>query len=440
MITNLLYRCPVCQSFDWLDGNSCVFCGATVDITSRTEISINGQQESIAFWYDKIYNLALPKSNEEGIILKSKQIKLSAEQAEELYKGLAGITATHFTKKPMDEGVLCLAEDRLIFFGDREGKRTLHFDSIKSVTIESNTVIVVFKGHGALFFDFLEESGKKWEDCIQKAVSNYYAPKEIVEFCPKLLFESDLRVSPRPTRRLRPIKVPVKRWYKRDPRVFYAAVRRIARPIIKALFSVRVEGIENIPKKGPAVILSNHSSFFDSIILGVLPKRYIWYMTKSSQYKSDFLRWFLKFAKSFPVRRYTTDVLAVRNAIRVVQQGHILGIFPEGERSWDGSLLPFKQGTIRLILALGHPVIPVGISGSYGIMPRWTSKIKRAPVTIRIGAPLYLGHIPIPKHTKDIIRKVSDEVRSRIISLIGAPNIQGVLYGGECPSSKQKCF
>jgi 1-acyl-sn-glycerol-3-phosphate acyltransferase len=211
----------------------------------------------------------------------------------------------------------------------------------------------------------------------------------------------------------------VHRWYKRDPRLFYAVVRKIAKPIIKTAFSVKVAGLEHIPAKGPAIILSNHCSFLDAIMLGALPKRYIWYMTKSSQYKSDFLRWFLKLAKSFPVRRYTTDVVAVRNAIRVVQQGHILGIFPEGERSWDGRMLPFRQGAMRLVLALGQPVIPVGISGAYGLMPRWTHKIKRVPVTIRFGRPLHFDLIPIPRQTRDDIKKVAEELKRHILNLIG---------------------
>jgi 1-acyl-sn-glycerol-3-phosphate acyltransferase len=290
------------------------------------------------------------------------------------------------------------------------------------VTIESNTVIVVSKGFGVLFFDFLEESGKKWEDCIQKAIAGYYGPDEIVEFYPKLLLAGDQRVSPRRPMGHKQFKVPGHQWYKKDPRVFYAIIRKIAKPIIRTAFSVKVEGLEHVPAKGPAIILSNHSSFLDAIMLGVFPKRYIWYMTKSSQYENNFLRWFLKLAKSFPVRRYTTDVLAVRNAIRVVQQGHILGIFPEGERSWDGRMLPFKQGAMRLVLALGQPVIPVGISGAYGLMPRWTHKIKRVPVTIRFGRPIRLDHIPIPRQTKDHIKQTSVELKKEILQLIGDQN------------------
>jgi 1-acyl-sn-glycerol-3-phosphate acyltransferase len=421
MIIDLIYRCPACCSFDWFEDSRCVFCGAAVDVSSRTHLSINGQREGIAYWYDKVYSFELPMTDNTDVILVSRQIRLSVEQAVEPYRGLAGITATHYTKRPIDEGTLSLRKDRLAFSGIK-GSKIIPFDHVISVTIESNTVIVVGKDSGVLFFDFLEESGKKWEDSIQKAMASHFAPEEIVEFYPKLLFARDLRVSPRSSKGHIPLKVPAHRWHKKDPRIFFAIVRKIAKMIIKTAFPLRVEGLENIPAKGSAVILSNHCSFLDSIILEVFPRRYIWFMTKSSQYKSGFLRWLLKLARTFPVRRYITDVLAVRNAIRIVQQGHILGIFPEGERSWDGRLLPFKQGTMRLVLALGQPVIPVGISGAYGLMPRWTSKIKRVPVTIRIGPPMHFDHIPIPRQTKDDIEKASAELKAHILDLVGGEN------------------
>ena len=60
MITALLYRCPVCGKFDWFADNQCVSCGAEVDASSRTQISLNGQRESIAYWYDRVYSFALP--------------------------------------------------------------------------------------------------------------------------------------------------------------------------------------------------------------------------------------------------------------------------------------------------------------------------------------------------------------------------------------------
>lgn len=141
-------------------------------------------------------------------------------------------------------------------------------------------------------------------------------------------------------------------------------------------------------------------------------------MTKNSQYKGRFMTWFLGLTGSFPVRRYTVDVQAVRNAVRVVQGGHMLGIFPEGERSWDDRMLPFKRGAMRLVLALGVPVIPVGISGAYGLMPRWTHRIRRVPVQVRFGSPVMIEPVPAAVQTEADIKAVTAKLREKIQALV----------------------
>jgi len=203
-----------------------------------------------------------------------------------------------------------------------------------------------------------------------------------------------------------------------DSSIVEIILKPIGRLVIKSLLTPDVRGIEHIPGKGPAVVISNHESFLDSVILGFLSPRTIWFMAKNSEYRNGFMKWFLRHACSFPVRRYTVDVLAVRNAFRIAKAGHLLGIFPEGERTWDGEMLPFRIGAIRLILALGVPVIPVGIAGTYGLMPRWTSTIRRAPVRLTFGEALNLPRIPIPAQTGRDIEETSARIRAEIERLI----------------------
>jgi len=417
MITDILYRCPICSSFDWLAGNTCRSCKAEVETLSGTRIAINGKEESIAYWYDKVLAFDLPET-QTGVILESKQVKLATEHISGVYKGYGGITANHFTRQALDEGTLTLTTESLIFHGRNETK-PVPFDTVMSITIESNTIIVVSKNYGPLFFDFLEESGKKWEDFIQQALRKFHAPKKISEFYPRIHFIGDRKTKSQSDKKTKELRMPIHKWYRNDFSLFFAMVRKFAKPLIKTIFSVQIEGLENIPDSGSAIMLVNHCSFLDSVILGVFPKRYIWFMAKNSQYKGAFLFWFLRLGRSFPVRRYNTDIQAVRNAIRIVQQGHILGIFPEGERSWDGRMLPFKEGTMRLVLALGKPIVPVGISGAYGLMPRWTNSIKRVPVTIRIGDPMLCEQIPLSQQSSLDIQSVSQKLRDRILSLAG---------------------
>ena len=243
-------------------------------------------------------------------------------------------------------------------------------------------------------------------------------PGGFQNFFPRLRFDDAPKIAS-PGRRRRDL---VKRSKPvdggREPVFVYHMVRFVGRVILKKFLPLTLVGMENIPAKGGAVLLANHSSFLDSIILEAFLPRHIWFMTKNSQYRHPLLFWFLRLARSFPVRRYTVDAQAVRNAMGIVGRGHLLGIFPEGERNWDGRMLPFKRGTMRLVLALGKPVIPVGISGAYGLMPRWTHAIARLPVTVRMGPPIAIRQIPAAAQTEADIDWITGLIRSTIGKLV----------------------
>ncbi|MEA2101220.1 MAG: lysophospholipid acyltransferase family protein [Thermodesulfobacteriota bacterium] len=415
MVTDILYRCPVCGSFDWFSGDKCNACNARVSLVSRSQCLVNGEKRSISDLYQKIRSMDLPV-DKDGQILKSRRVKYSIEEGTRTFRGFAGIVATLYERKPHDTGTLILGRDSLEFSG-ASGPLTISIAHITSVTIETNTIIIVTKGDHVHFFDFLEESGKKWEDCIQSAISGYHAPRKILEFCPGLLFEDRQKTTRKQKKQHPEIRVSAQKGYSWEHSIVFALLRIIFRPVFKYLLRIQIKGLENVPEKGPAIIMANHTSFLDSLMLGIFPKRHIWYMGKNSQFSGWFFPWFLRIARAFPVRRYLHDPQAIRNAIRIVEQGHILGVFPEGERSWDNHMLPFKQGTMRLVLALGLPVIPVGISGGYDLMPRWTSRIKPTPVRINIGAPVLFEHIPLSMQTQGDIDRVGSRLRAKIISL-----------------------
>jgi len=415
VIADLLYRCPACGAFNWLHEDRCIHCGSTFEVHSRTEISVNGQRRNISYWYQQVKSFALPLTDK-GVILESKKIRVAKEVASCMFKGYAGITATHYIREPIDEGVLTLFDNRIVFLGS--DKKIIPFELVTSVTIESNTVIVVSREYGPLFFDFLEESGKKWEDCTRKAIGQFHHPKKILEYFPRIRFSGEAWRCAQTSRCPKVLKVSTRKWYWKNSSIFFKSVRVIARNIVKMIFSVRIDGLENIPKKGPAIMVSNHLSFLDALILGMFFPRKIWFMAKNSQFYNSFIYWFLRISGAFPVRRYTIDGQAVRNTIRILDAGHIIGIFPEGERSWDGRMLPFKYGCLRLILALDQPVIPVGISGAYELMPRWTAKIKRVPVRVNIGAPVEFENIPASMQSEEKIAEASDQLRGYIVGLM----------------------
>ena len=416
MITNILYRCPECGGFEWLEQGRCRHCHVLVAVLSRKEVAVNGQPGSIEFWYARVKAHALPKGLD-GMILKSGPIRLSCETLEGRFKGLSGVHALRHGRELVDTGGLILYGNRLLFQG-ASMKKEIPFRNISAVTIESNTVIVDRKDGRTLYFDFLKESGKKWEDCIQQAIAEFYLPADIVEFCPKIRFaEKDKRARKKRGQLSQTLGAsePSNENHVTQVSVF---LRSLVGFLARGLLDMQIDGLENIPQKGAAILAANHVSLLDGIILGACLPRLARFMTKNSQFNHPIIRAILRTAGAFPVMRYRTDVVAVRNAFRVLQRDHLLGVFPEGERSWDGRMLPFKKGTLRLILAAGNPVIPVGISGIYELMPRWTHSIKRVPVRVNVGKPIYFAAISIVDQTEEDVRLADRQLGEAIQRLI----------------------
>jgi 1-acyl-sn-glycerol-3-phosphate acyltransferase len=416
MIENILYRCPSCGGFEWLEQERCRHCHVSVKVLSRMQVAVDGKAGSITHWYGKVKGHALPEGPA-GTMLKSGPIRLSREKQHGRFKGLSGVNAVLYRREPAGTGSLALYRNRLFFQGASLNKSIL-FESISAVTIESNTVIVDRKESPTLYFDFLEESGKQWEDCIQRAIAEFYHPAGIVEFCPKIRFaESHARAGNR-CGKFHEIRVATEQWYKNDLPTVSLFLKHLAGSLARVLLDIRITGMENIPLKGAFILASNHVSLLDGIILGACLPRLVRFMTKNSPFNNPVIQTILRMAGAFPVRRYHTDVVAVRNAFRVLQGGHLLGVFPEGERSWDGRMLPFKRGTLRLMLAAGKPIIPVGISGIYELMPRWTHSIKRVPVRIDVGKPIRFDPISIVDQTEEDVRLADRHLGEAIQRLI----------------------
>ncbi len=179
--------------------------------------------------------------------------------------------------------------------------------------------------------------------------------------------------------------------------MLYRTLRRIMRLYLGARMKVRTEGEGNVPKRGPFVLVLSHQSHLDSLLLHAFCPRLLFTLAKSSVFRTRFMAWLAPRVGAVPVRRFRVDPQAVRVALRLIGRGKGVGVFPEGERSWDGMLQPLRRGTIKLLLKAGVPVIPCGIVGTYEIFPRWghMNWLKvgpgREPVTIRYGAPIHLG-------------------------------------------------
>ena len=169
-------------------------------------------------------------------------------------------------------------------------------------------------------------------------------------------------------------------WYR-----FFRSLVRLAIPVMARM---EVEGRENLPETGPFILVANHQSILDPFLVQAKCKRPVHTLTKSTQFAGGFFRWILPRINCIPTRRYRIEPQAVRTVLRRLDEGEAVGIYPEGERSWDAELQPFRRGTIRLLLKAGVPVIPCGVVGSYDVWPRWSKRIRRRTVRIEFGEPI----------------------------------------------------
>ena len=155
---------------------------------------------------------------------------------------------------------------------------------------------------------------------------------------------------------------------------------------------VRCHGLLNIPSNHPVVFVSNHQSNVDvPLLLAYLPGKFR-FIAKKELFAIPLLGWYMRSAGYIQVERGkpSSAYSAIEQAVSAIREGDSLMIFPEGTRSWDGSLGDFKRGSLLAAQLSGAPIIPVAISGSFRIMPRKTLLIRPTEVKISVGDPVFI--------------------------------------------------
>lgn len=150
---------------------------------------------------------------------------------------------------------------------------------------------------------------------------------------------------------------------KKDRRTFlYKLTFPLTAWIVYPFFLLKVvKGKNNIPKEGACIAAGNHIHFADPVLLYYAQKRQLRYMAKVELFKNPVLRWLCKSYGAFPVQRGAADVESIGNALKILEEGKVLGIFPEGTRSKDGSVGRGKSGTVMLAHKAGVPIYPFAV-------------------------------------------------------------------------------
>jgi 1-acyl-sn-glycerol-3-phosphate acyltransferase len=224
-------------------------------------------------------------------------------------------------------------------------------------------------------------------------------------------------------------------------------------PPLLALYRPKVEGLEHVPDDGPAILASNHLSFSDSFFLPLVVDRKITFLAKSDYFTGPGMRGWL--TKQFfagvgqvPIDRSggRASMAAIETGVRVLREGNLLGIYPEGTRSPDGRLYRGRTGPARMALAAPAPVIPVAMIGTDRIQPTGQKIPNLYPLTIRIGAPLDFSRYAGMQDDRFVLRSMTDEIMYELMMLSGqeyvdiyasrAKELIGK-YGSSTPTAEQ---
>ncbi|MEV6795685.1 lysophospholipid acyltransferase family protein [Streptomyces sp. NPDC051320] len=210
--------------------------------------------------------------------------------------------------------------------------------------------------------------------------------------------------------------------------MIYGAMKFAIGGSLKVAFRPWVEGLENIPAEGPAILASNHLSFSDSFFLPAVLDRKVTFIAKAEYFTSPGVKGkltaaFFKGVGQLPVDRSGSrgaGEAAVKSGVDVLARGELFGIYPEGTRSPDGRLYRGKPGGLaRVALASGAPVIPVAMIDTEKIQPPGQVMPKLMRPGIRIGKPLDFSRYHGMEGDRFILRSVTDEVMYEIMKLSG---------------------
>jgi len=175
------------------------------------------------------------------------------------------------------------------------------------------------------------------------------------------------------------------------PSPFYSLVAALSWPVLRGLYRLRAEGLENLPQSGGYVLSANHTSNVDPWPLGLplWPKQFLRFMAKSELYWWP-LNHLINAGGGFPVRRGERDLEAIETAVKLVREGHVVAMFPHGTRQRKG-LLKRRQpqahtGAARIALDAGAPLVPAAIAGA--------DRLSRlGPLRVRYGKPIPLDDL-----------------------------------------------
>ena len=200
--------------------------------------------------------------------------------------------------------------------------------------------------------------------------------------------------------------------------MFYKIVRLILVPFVFILFFPKIINKKNIRFDGKAIVIANHTSNLDVLIMGYVIRRELHWMAKKELFRHKLLGWLFLKCHAFPVKRGEGDLPAIRHAFKILREGHLLCIFPEGTRVKNRTELKrFEPGAALIALKTNTPIVPVYIKGDYRIFRR---------MKVIVGDHIDLNEYISEKPNQKIVAETSELLRNKLSDLKNFNMLKGI--------------
>ncbi|MBW3613100.1 MAG: 1-acyl-sn-glycerol-3-phosphate acyltransferase [Chloroflexi bacterium] len=207
----------------------------------------------------------------------------------------------------------------------------------------------------------------------------------------------------------------MRRWFYHPGAALIGFVSRL-------LWGARIEGVEHLPRTGPFIVVANHCSNLDPLMMGWATGhqigRVVHFMAKMEMRSWPVIGWLATQSGVYFVRRGERDRAAQRFSLATLASGEPIAIFPEGTRSKDGRLKAAKPGAALIAMRSGAPLVPAAVSGTHRIFPGRSRFPRSSQVTIRFGAPFTLDHVPTGRLDRATLATGTERVMSAIEELL----------------------
>ncbi len=210
-------------------------------------------------------------------------------------------------------------------------------------------------------------------------------------------------------------------WYTNNqfwsPRRIYRWAHRLTYLFCKVMGHIETQGVENIPREGGVLLVSNHISLLDPVIIGSAANREVNFMARSNVFNVPLLGRLISVFNAYPVNRGKPDLGALRRTISLLKTGHAALIFPEGTRSFDGKLGKAHDGACFIAHRANVPTIPVFHRGAEKMMPRGSKRIRRAKLSVTFGNPIDFSEIVESEIKREMYQQMGVQMMGAISNL-----------------------